>query len=199
MNLAHTDDTELRVFAEFEPKLSEASARPTCSSGQHPARPAAAGSRAVRPAAGGPRLHEPVDRDGPRVAAAAIREVDCVLLNDSEIRMLTEEPNLARAARKVMELGPTIVVAKRGEYGAVMFTPERSFALPGYLLEEVRDPTGARRQLRGGLPGLPRHAGDGPRRGGAAQGGRLRDGSRLFQRPGVRRRASGEPLRGGGR
>jgi len=84
---------------------------------------------------------------------AAIGEVDCVLLNDSEVRMLTEEPSLARAARKLMDLGPRIVIAKRGEYGAVMFTPERSFALPAYLLEEVRDPTGAGDSFAGGFLG----------------------------------------------
>ena len=53
---------------------------------------------------------------------AAIGEVDCVLLNDAEIRMLTGEPNLARAARALMEMGPKVVVAKRGEYGAALFT-----------------------------------------------------------------------------
>jgi sugar/nucleoside kinase (ribokinase family) len=74
---------------------------------------------------------------------AAISEVDCLLFNDSEIRMLTEEPNLARAARAVMDMGPRFVVAKRGEYGAVLFTPEGFFALPAFLLEDVRDPTGA--------------------------------------------------------
>ena len=75
--------------------------------------------------------------------AAAIAEVDCLMLNDAELRMLTEEPNLARAARAAMEMGPEIVVAKRGEYGAALFTADGFFAIPGYLLEDVRDPTGA--------------------------------------------------------
>ncbi len=154
MNLAHTDDTELGVFADFEPKLSEASSgadvlflgniqpdlqrrvRAQCSP-----RLAALDSM---------NLWIETTRDS---LAAAIGEVDCVLLNDAEIRMLTEEPNLARAARKVMELGPRIVIAKRGEYGAVMFTPERFYALPGYLLEDVRDPTGAGDSFAGGFLG----------------------------------------------
>jgi sugar/nucleoside kinase (ribokinase family) len=154
MNLAHTDDTELGVFADFEPKLSAAS------------------SQADVLFLGNiqPDLQRRVrEQCTPRLAAldsmnlwiqtareslaTTIGTVDCVLLNDSEIRMLTEEPSLARAARKLMELGPTIVVAKRGEYGAVMFTPERSFALPGYLLEEVRDPTGAGDSFAGGFLG----------------------------------------------
>jgi sugar/nucleoside kinase (ribokinase family) len=154
MNLAHTDDTALGVFADFDPKLSDTSR----------------GADVLFLGNIQPDLQRRVrEQCDPRLAAldsmnlwidttrdsleAAIGTVDCVLLNDSEIRMLTEEPNLARAARKLMELGPTIVIAKRGEYGAVMFTPEGSFALPGYLLDEVRDPTGAGDSFAGGFLG----------------------------------------------
>ncbi len=71
MNLAHTDDTELGVFADFEPKLSRGLERGRRAlPGKHPARPAATGASAVQPAAGGPRLDEPVDRDHPRLAAS---------------------------------------------------------------------------------------------------------------------------------
>ena len=84
---------------------------------------------------------------------AAIGEVDCVLLNDAEIRMLTDEPNLARAARALMEMGPKVVVAKRGEYGAALFTADDFFAIPGFLLEDVRDPTGAGDSFAGGFMG----------------------------------------------
>jgi sugar/nucleoside kinase (ribokinase family) len=85
-------------------------------------------------------------------------------MNDAELRMLTEEPNLARAARAAMELGPRIVVAKRGEYGAALFTADGHFAIPGFLLEEVRDPTGAGDSFAGGflgyLDGADAHDGD---------------------------------------
>ena len=97
---------------------------------------------------------------------AAVGEVDCVMLNDAEVRMLTEEPNLARAARALMEMGPRIVVAKRGEYGAVLFSSDGFFALPGFLLEDVRDPTGAGDSFAGGFLGyldMPGHRA--PRRG----------------------------------
>ena len=67
--------------------------------------------------------------------------------------MLTEEPNLSRAARRLMELGPRIVVAKRGEYGAALFTSTGAYALPGFLLEDVRDPTGAGDSFAGGFLG----------------------------------------------
>ncbi len=52
-----------------------------------------------------------------------------------------------------MELGPSVVVAKRGEYGAVLFTEEGSFAIPGLPLEDVRDPTGAGDSFAGGFLG----------------------------------------------
>ncbi len=84
---------------------------------------------------------------------AAIAEVDCLIVNDAEIRQLTGEANLARAARAVMEQGPRAVVAKQGEYGAALFTEDGFFALPGFPLEEVRDPTGAGDSFAGGFVG----------------------------------------------
>ena len=154
MNLAHTDDTELGVFADFEPKLSQASSEADVlflgNIQPDLQRRVRAQCRPRLAALDSMNLWIETTRDS---LAAAIGEVDCVLLNDAEIRMLTEEPNLARAARKVMDLGPRIVIAKRGEYGAVMFTPERFYALPGYLLEDVRDPTGAGDSFAGGFLG----------------------------------------------
>jgi sugar/nucleoside kinase (ribokinase family) len=155
MNVAHTDDTQLGVFADFDPKLSEESRsadvlflgniQPDL---QRQVRAQANGSRLA--ALDSMNLWIETTRDS---LVAAIGEVDCLLFNDSEIRMLTEEPNLARAARAVMDMGPRIVVAKRGEYGAVLFTPDGFFALPGFLLEDVRDPTGAGDSFAGGFLG----------------------------------------------
>ena len=79
--------------------------------------------------------------------------VDLVFLNDAEIRMLTEQPNLVRAAREVMEMGPSVVVAKQGEYGAALFTEDGFFALPAFPLETVNDPTGAGDSFAGGFLG----------------------------------------------
>ena len=70
--------------------------------------------------------------------------------------MLTGESNLAQAARAVMAMGPRAVVAKRGEYGAALFTEDGDhsfFALPGFPLEDVRDPTGAGDSFAGGFFG----------------------------------------------
>jgi sugar/nucleoside kinase (ribokinase family) len=155
LNVAHTDDTQLGVFADFEPKLSATSAgADTLFLGNiqpELQRRVRAQCEAVRFAAlDSMNLWIDTARDS---LVAAIAEVDCVLLNDAEIRMLTGEPNLARAARNLMGMGPSVVVAKRGEYGAALFTADGFYGLPGMPLEDVRDPTGAGDSFAGGLLG----------------------------------------------
>jgi len=79
--------------------------------------------------------------------------VDMVFMNDAEVRMLTEEPNLVRAARSILQMGPRVVVAKQGEYGAALFTGDGFFSIPAYPLEGVNDPTGAGDSFAGGFLG----------------------------------------------
>jgi sugar/nucleoside kinase (ribokinase family) len=155
MNVAHTDDTRLNVFGDFEPKLSNASSEADtlflANIQPDLQRQVRAQCLATRLAAlDSMNLWIETTRDS---LVAAIGEVDCVLMNDAEIRELTGQPNLARAARSLMELGPRIVVAKQGEYGAALFTPTGYFALPGLPLEDVRDPTGAGDSFAGGFLG----------------------------------------------
>jgi sugar/nucleoside kinase (ribokinase family) len=83
-----------------------------------------------------------------------LREVDALLINDTEARMLAEEPNLVKAARRILEWGPRVIVVKRGEYGALMVTGERFFFVPAYPLESVFDPTGAGDTFAGGFMGM---------------------------------------------
>jgi sugar/nucleoside kinase (ribokinase family) len=91
-----------------------------------------------------------------------ISRVDCVVLNDAELRQLTERPSIVGAAREVIAMGPSAVVAKEGEYGAALITAEEFFALPAYPLERVVDPTGAGDTFAGGFVGyIARHL-DGP-------------------------------------
>ncbi len=154
MNVAHTDDTQLNVFAEFEPKLSEHSreAELLFLGNIQPdlQRDVRSQSSAGFAALDSMNLWIETTKES---LVAAIGEVDCLLLNDAELRMLTEEPNLARAAKATMELGPSVVVAKRGEYGAALFTEAGHFAIPGLPLEDVRDPTGAGDSFAGGFLG----------------------------------------------
>jgi sugar/nucleoside kinase (ribokinase family) len=155
MNVAHTDDTQLNVFADFDPKLSEASRS----------------SEMLFLGNIDPELQQRVRascrhsefsaldsmnywlENARESLKHAIAEVDCLLLNDAEIRELTGEPNLARAARAAMDMGPGVIAAKRGEYGAALFSRDEFFAIPGYLLEDVRDPTGAGDSFAGGFLG----------------------------------------------
>jgi sugar/nucleoside kinase (ribokinase family) len=84
-----------------------------------------------------------------------------VILNDGEIRQLTDEPNLVRAARALLDMGPRVVVAKQGEYGSAMFTREGFFGLPAYPTPDVVDPTGAGDSFAGGFMGyVAAHADD---------------------------------------
>jgi sugar/nucleoside kinase (ribokinase family) len=82
-----------------------------------------------------------------------VEQVDCVILNDAELRQLTEQPNLLSAARAVLAMGPSVVVAKQGEYGAALVTADGCFSLPAFPLETVVDPTGAGDTFAGGFVG----------------------------------------------
>jgi sugar/nucleoside kinase (ribokinase family) len=155
LNVAHTDDTQLNVFGDFRPKLSEeskaaesvflANIQPDL---QHEVREQCDAATLV----GLDSMNLWIDtaRDS---LVRAIGGVDLVLMNDAELRMLTEQPNLVRAARDVMAMGPRMVVAKQGEYGAALYTEDSFFALPAYPLEEVVDPTGAGDSFAGGFLG----------------------------------------------
>jgi len=83
-----------------------------------------------------------------------IKRVDCVVLNDAELRQLTERPSIVAAARDVLALGPSSVVAKQGEYGAALITEDQFFSLPAFPLETVIDPTGAGDTFAGGFVGF---------------------------------------------
>lgn len=82
-----------------------------------------------------------------------IRGWDFLLINDSEARLLSGENNLRRAAKAIQAMGPQTLVIKRGEYGAMLFRGDSLFMVPGYLLEEVFDPTGAGDCFAGGFVG----------------------------------------------
>lgn len=79
--------------------------------------------------------------------------VDCLMLNDGEARQLTDQNNLVKAAKWIMAKGPSLVIIKKGEHGAFMFTKDTVFFAPAYPLEEVFDPTGAGDSFAGGFMG----------------------------------------------
>jgi sugar/nucleoside kinase (ribokinase family) len=83
-----------------------------------------------------------------------LRHVDMLLINEGETRQLAGEPNLVKAARAVLAMGPKTLVVKRGEYGVLMFTEHSIFSAPAYPLETVYDPTGAGDTFAGGFMGF---------------------------------------------
>lgn len=89
-----------------------------------------------------------------------LQHVDLITLNDSEARQLTEEANLVKAARWILDSGPRVVLIKKGEHGAFMFTRETIFYAPAYPLESVFDPTGAGDSFAGGFMGWLARTGD---------------------------------------
>ena len=89
----------------------------------------------------------------PQLLREVIRSVDIVLINEAEIRELTGEFNLVKAARKLMRMGPGRVVIKRGEYGVLNLSDGEIFAAPAYPLETIFDPTGAGDSFAGGFMG----------------------------------------------
>jgi len=155
LNSRETLDTQLNVFEHFQPKLSEASRasevlflaniQPDL---QREVREQCVRARFV--ALDSMNLWIEIARDSLLQTIAA---VDCVILNDAELRQLTGAPNLITAARQVLGWGPSVVVAKQGEYGAALVTAEDFFALPAYPLETVVDPTGAGDTFAGGFVG----------------------------------------------
>ncbi len=156
LNEAKTLDTQLNVFADFRPELSDelrgapylflANIDPELQLG------------VLRQMRQRPKL---VALDtmnfwiqGKREALLRVlREVDVVTINDGEARELAAEPNLVKAARAIAAMGPSTVVVKRGEYGALLLAGGAFFVVPAYPLESVYDPTGAGDTFAGGFMG----------------------------------------------
>jgi sugar/nucleoside kinase (ribokinase family) len=172
LNSRETLDTQLGVFEGFAPKLSDASRASDvlflANIQPDLQREVRAQLRAARfVALDSMNLWIDIARDS---LVEAIESVDCVILNDAELRQLTGKPNLFSAAREVLSWssstgsarddasdgaprGPSVIVAKQGEYGAALVTRERFFSLPAYPLESVVDPTGAGDTFAGGFVG----------------------------------------------
>lgn len=82
-----------------------------------------------------------------------LKKVHVLIINDSEARLLSNEPNLIRAAKKIMSMGPQYLIIKKGEHGALLFSEDTVFSAPAYPLENIYDPTGAGDTFAGGFVG----------------------------------------------
>jgi len=176
LNSRETLDTQLGVFEGFQPKLSARSRESDVlflanilPDLQLEVRDQLPDARFV--ALDSMNLWIDIARDQ---LVKAIESVDCLILNDAELRQLTGKPNLVSAAREILAWkasaadgstadgggghrssgrGPSVIVAKQGEYGAALVTSEGFFALPAYPMEDVIDPTGAGDTFAGGFVG----------------------------------------------
>jgi len=168
MNDRETLRTDLNVFAEFDPKLPEAyKSAPYLFLGN--IQPEL--QRSVRSQMNGVRLTGGDTMnywiaDFRAQLLQTLKQWDFLLINDSEARQLSGEHNLRRAAAKILDLGPHTLIVKRGEYGAILFRRDCHFMVPGYLLEDVFDPTGAGDCFAGGFIGYLSGQGISPRDGG---------------------------------
>jgi sugar/nucleoside kinase (ribokinase family) len=82
-----------------------------------------------------------------------LKRVNVLIINDSEARQLADQPNLIKAAKIIMKMGPTVVIIKKGEHGALLITKDTVFSAPAYPLENIYDPTGAGDTFLGGFAG----------------------------------------------
>jgi cytidine kinase len=89
-----------------------------------------------------------------------LAKIHGLVLNDSEARLLTGDENIVRAGRAVLQMGPRIVIIKKGEHGSLLFTEDETFALPAYPTEQIIDPTGAGDSFAGGMMGYLAEQGD---------------------------------------
>lgn len=156
LNTAHTVHTHLNVFKDFNPKIP-----------RH-----LRNSRFVFLANIDPDLQYNVLKQMRRPKLVAcdsmnywitnkrkslerlLDKIDIFLLNDSEARLFSGEPNLLKAARRIVSHGPKAVIIKKGEHGVIYFSRSSHFVAPAYLLEYIYDPTGAGDTFAGGMIGF---------------------------------------------
>ncbi len=161
LNERETLDTQLNVFEHFDPKLSDAAKacdvlflaniQPDL---QRQVREKCSGARFV--AMDSMDLWITIARES---LEQTIRSVDCLILNDEELGMLTGKASTLEAAEELLGWGLTSVVAKEGKYGAQLYTGDGQFSLPAFPLKDVVDPTGAGDTFAGGFVGYVAAAG----------------------------------------
>ena len=162
LSTRETLDTRLGVFAEFQPKVTEAQrdAQLVLLGNIDPALQYDVLEQLRRPALVAMdtmNLWINIKRDD---LAKVLSKIHTLMINDEEARLLAEEHNLRKAAAKILKMGPTSVIIKRGDAGALLFHGGGAFAAPAMPLSDVADPTGAGDSFAGGLMGYLAYAGD---------------------------------------
>ncbi|MFO0661200.1 MAG: PfkB family carbohydrate kinase [Polyangiaceae bacterium] len=157
-----TLDTQLNVFASFEPKLPASFAdSPLVMLGNiHPALQLSVLDQVKSPKLVVADTMNFWISGEPELLAKMLKRIDVLVINEEEARQLTGEHNIAKAARLTRQMGPKTLIIKRGEYGALLFDDAGPFFAPAYPLEDVVDPTGAGDSFAGGFLGHLAASGD---------------------------------------
>jgi sugar/nucleoside kinase (ribokinase family) len=162
LNEARTLDTQLNVFETFKPVIPEAyrSTEYVFLGNIDPELQLNVLEQIKRPRIVACDTMNFWIKGKPEAVKRTIAHVDILIINDAETRMLANQPNLVRAARAILEMGPKTLIVKRGEYGVLMFHGKSVFGAPAFPLEDVYDPTGAGDTFAGGFMGALAHAND---------------------------------------
>jgi sugar/nucleoside kinase (ribokinase family) len=155
LNERDTLVTDLNVFEKFDPKIPEKfrKTRYVCLGNIDPVL-----QRRVLEQMESPRLvvcdtmNYWIERKR-KDLEETLRIINVLILNDSEARLLSGEPNLIKAAKVIRAMGPQVVIIKKGEHGAILLTEQVVFSAPAYPMENIFDPTGAGDSFAGGFIG----------------------------------------------
>jgi sugar/nucleoside kinase (ribokinase family) len=161
-NARETTFTDLGAFADFDPQIPGGFRKTpyVLLANIHPRLQLDVLEQVERPeVAGLDTMNYWIERT-PEELRAVLARVDILLINDAEVRQLADEPVLLKAAGRILEMGPELLVAKKGEDGAVVFSREGIFAVPGLPLDSIVDPTGAGDSFAGGFMGYLAATGD---------------------------------------
>ena len=155
LNVRDTLYTQLNVFEAFNPVVPETyrKSRYVCLGNIDPVLQRRVIEQVVNPAmVVGDTMNFWIERKNKELRET-LRRVNVFIINDAEARLISQEPNLIRAAKLIIEMGPQVVIIKKGEHGALLVTEKCIFAAPAYPLEDIHDPTGAGDAFAGGFAG----------------------------------------------
>jgi len=155
MNARDTLTTDLNVFEKFDPRIPDGYKRSSyvCLGNIDPVLQRQVLDQIQKPRLViGDTMNYWIEHK-PKELAETLKVMDVIIVNDAEARLLTKEPSLLKASKRMIEMGPKIVIIKKGEHGAMLVTEDMVFSAPAYPLENIFDPTGAGDSFAGGFVG----------------------------------------------
>jgi len=155
LNERDTLSTELNVFEKFNPKVPESfrKTRAVCLGNIDPVLQLSVLDQLEKPRiVVCDTMNYWIERKNADLKKT-LERINVLILNDSEARLLSREPNLIKAARVIRSMGPSVLIIKKGEHGALLTTEQLVFSAPAYPMENIFDPTGAGDSFAGGFVG----------------------------------------------